>query len=519
MMTPPPTGIVVRFPERPKKLEAWAKEHGAVSLSRAAETLVVFEASRGLENIQSIAAKSNTRCTVSLLEPVREFQPLISRRSNTDGKVDTIVIVDPLSSGALLAAMAAERGLGLVRVLSKAFPEEFMRIVPTGCSGTLEWLATLEFDDQSPEATARAISDLEFAHVAGVAVGCESGVECYDMLTELLEGFPSNGSAQSLTRRDKYPMGEAVRAAGLRACEQKLCATWDQAETFIDGWCVLKPCKSAGTDGVYIAKNHEEARRRFNQILGQENIFGETNDAVLVQEFLRGTEFVVDSVSIEGVHKCTAIWVYDKRPCNGAQFVYHSMSLFQTPSGEREEKLVAYVHAVLDALGVRYGPSHAEVMWQHDGPCLVEVGCRPHGGEGTFVGMIEKVIGKGFDQLSVMLDAIEKPYRFHRLPKRPPTFQGGAIEVCLIAYEQGTLRGLPGLQSVRHLASFHAEEIKVAIGDDITKTVDFLSTPGSIMLVHNDADQLHRDVDFIHHISKPGNGLYDISPKLRLRSL
>ena len=63
------------------------------------------------------------------------------------------------------------------------------------------------------------------------------------------------------------------------------------------------------------------------------------------------------------------------------------MELYQSEDGVRESKLTEYVRGVLDALGCRHSPSHAEVMWLDscDEPCLVEVGCRPHGGEGTFV--------------------------------------------------------------------------------------------------------------------------------------
>ena len=156
------------------------------------------------------------------------------------------------------------------------------------------------------------------AHVLGVLVGCESGVECHDALTSALRGHPSNGPERSLARRDKHPMGECVRNAGLRAVRQELCSNWDSARVFCEAlgvndtetsaWCVLKPCKSAGTDGVYIAKTLEECQRRFSEILGTETVFGESNDNVLVQEFMKGTEYVVDHVSVEGVHKCVAIW-------------------------------------------------------------------------------------------------------------------------------------------------------------------------------------------------------------------
>ena len=54
---------------------------------------------------------------------------------------------------------------------------------------------------------------------------------------------------------------------------------------------------------------------------------GLLNEGVLVQEFLDGIEYVVDSVSRDGVHKTTAVWEYDKRSINGANFVYFGMRI------------------------------------------------------------------------------------------------------------------------------------------------------------------------------------------------
>ena len=57
-----------------------------------------------------------------------------------------------------------------------------------------------------------------------------------------------------------------------------------------------------------------------------------------------------------------------------------------------------------------------------------------------------------------MLDAVERPYRFHRLPTRPPHFEGGSLEVCLVAHESGVLTGMPGLDAIRALPSYLCEE-------------------------------------------------------------
>lgn len=59
----------------------------------------------------------------------------------------------------------------------------------------------------------------------------------------------------------------------------------------------------------------------------QVNGLGSINEGALVMEYLDGTEYVVDSVSRDGSHRICAIWEYDKRRVNGANFVYFGMEL------------------------------------------------------------------------------------------------------------------------------------------------------------------------------------------------
>ena len=54
----------------------------------------------------------------------------------------------------------------------------------------------------------------------------------------------------------------------------------------------------------------------FNALQGTQNGLGLMNTEVLLQEYLSGDEYVVDTVSRNGVHKCVAIWKYDKRRFN-----------------------------------------------------------------------------------------------------------------------------------------------------------------------------------------------------------
>ena len=71
-----------------------------------------------------------------------------------------------------------------------------------------------------------------------------------------------------------------------------------------------------------------------------------------------------------------AIWRYDKRDYHGSPVVYHGMRLLNVEDNPKlHTAMVDYVRAVLDALGIRNGAMHSEVMATPRGPVLVEV-CR-----------------------------------------------------------------------------------------------------------------------------------------------
>ena len=86
---------------------------------------------------------------------------------------------------------------------------------------------------------------------------------------------------------------------------------------------------------------------------------------------------------------------------NGANFVYFGMRL-KSGEGDVERRLAAYASQVAAALGVLHGPTHMEVKFGLSGPCLVEVGARCQGGEGTWLPVAQECIG--YTQVDATLD-------------------------------------------------------------------------------------------------------------------
>jgi len=255
---------------------------------------------------------------------------------------------------------------------------------------------------------------------------------------------------------------------------------------------VVKPVESAGSEGVKLCKTKEEAEEHFKMLMSAQFTVGSAGAAVLVQEYLRGKEYVVDHVSKDGIHKTVMIWVYDKRACNGADFVYYGMVPVPADS-ELARVLITYTRGVLDALGIKNGPTHGEVMMTPDGPCLVEMNCRSHGGEGSWVPLARALTG-GYSQVDAAIDAFLDDSAFARLPERPRPFQASGQEVMLVSMQAGKVLATPGFDKIRQLESFKSLISDVTVGSAVELSIDLFTSLGSVFLMHEDPLVMEADM-------------------------
>ena len=218
--------------------------------------------------------------------------------------------------------------------------------------------------------------------------------------------------------------------------------------------------------------------------------------------------------SRDGVHKTMAVWVYDKRPANGAAFVYFGM--VHVDSNSLEAKLlINYTNQVLDALGMKNGASHNEVILTPNGPCLVEMNCRAQGGDGNWRPLARALTG-GYSQVEGCVDAYLDKKAFDNLPKIPPSpAKAFGQEVILVSYAAGDVIGTPGYDDIKELESFVYLETGVSIGCKVEHTVDLLTSVGSVILLHEDEDVVKRDIAKIREMEK-NNELFELKQSSRL---
>src|SRR6266542_5488429 len=279
---------------------------------------------------------------------------------------ETAAIVDPFSTGADLAPEFRRRGWATVAVLSSpTLPELYEGSLRPADFDTV---VTHEGD---AALTAKRLAD---AGVAAVLPGTEIGVELADRLAAVL-GRPGNGTPGSRARRNKAAMVDALTAAGLPAARTFLtgdaAAAVDWARRF-DRWpVVVKPVDSAGADGVTFCDSPGEVREAFDRLHGTRNRMGQHNTQVLLQEMLLGQQYFINSVSRDGTHYIFEIWRDRRHRVAGAGMVCEREDLLP-PNGATQDVIRDYVTKVLDALAIRWGAAHTELMLTDRGPVLIE---------------------------------------------------------------------------------------------------------------------------------------------------
>ncbi len=218
-----------------------------------------------------------------------------------------------------------------------------------------------------------------------IIAGSEPGVELGDALTELLCPGTGNTPDRTLARRDKWEMAKALQPRrrgapapallGRPGRARRLAA---RAEGLAGGRFVVKPPKSGSTDDVHLIEPGEDWHPVFDHIYGKINHSGFRNEAVLVQEYAEGTEYLVDSYSVDGRHGLVEVCRYTKSRRANRIGIYDRVE-FLPPDHPDVAEVWPYVQDVLDALGLRNGPGHSEVMLTKDGPRLMETAARPAG--------------------------------------------------------------------------------------------------------------------------------------------
>jgi len=447
---------------------------------------------------------------------------------------EAVAIVDPYSSGKFLVYELKKRGIPIVCVRSSLLLGPFFIASYEVLNKQNYFARTVDYNGDLASLVAE-LTDGQH-DIKAVAPGSEPGVELSDLLGEAM-GVASNGTELTSARRDKAAMQDRLRECGVPSADQL--KTSDVEKSLV--WArerearmgaefaypiVVKPTGGMGGEGVFFCPTEQDLVNAHKELLGltQEST-GIKVEQLALQEFLHGTEYIIDTCTLNGQHLCCAVWRYSKRkgvPWNPKAIVTQYQEILASDA-EEYEALVSYVFQVLDAVGLCHGPCHTEVMMTQRGPILVEVNARMHGVQGPL--LIEKATGTG--KASYVADAmmngwqgdggdLKKHLEAGKTSAKGrwmyPRQQGAAI-VMLVSHSEGYLDVdvTKAIMDLKLPSCAKAEDVFPSLkkGEVLRQTTDLNTMAGYVLLLHASPEQMSKDIATIRAAEEAG--LYKVS--------
>ena len=302
----------------------------------------------------------------------------------------------------------------------------------------------------------------------------------------------------------KDEMQNRLAERGLRSIRGKVIRSLDEAIEFYDTEnlkeVVVKPVYSSCSSSVRICFDRDELIDSINCLFDDFNCYGDENTELLVQERIDGVEYIVNTVSHNGIHRITLIWKYNKVRTSEGAIIYDSCETVNKLSiGEAE--MVEYAYDVADALGIQYGPVHGEYMIDENGPVLIEVNCRPCGGNMP-AEFLDRISGQ--HETDSILDSYLKPERFYEeLKRRYELYEHGALKFFIVPHDIIANSSSMVSMSIGMKSYYDSTDMGLDYGKKhFRKTIDLHTSGGYLFLVHEDKSEVDNNLNLLRTLEK-----------------
>lgn len=300
------------------------------------------------------------------------------------------MIIDPISSCQYLSDSFKKHKIRTIALFTKPLNkiDEYMRPDENFFDKQI-FVEMKNAQDIAPIVKHPELSSTRFDFIIN---GNEASTAITDRVVGVLLPDYANNPDTSHFRSCKWSMQEALKKAGLPHIEQRLLspASIDGINDLPLAYPVFcKPLGGCGSMGVFRAEKFDDIRQYFKA--------NPTGAEYLAQRLIDGVEYIVDAVSIDGVHYISCVFQSLKMDFNGTP-LYRQTRVIDTP--EIWSRLARQAKETLTALEVKNGFTHNEFMQAADGTLyLLECNNRNSGGKGVLSIAASACGFKSYDRL------------------------------------------------------------------------------------------------------------------------
>ena len=212
---------------------------------------------------------------------------------------------------------------------------------------------------------------LEIQPDAVATIGSDLANITVQYLTERL-GLTGNSHLCIERSTNKFVMRKALQEAGL-PCPRFWRVDFGEIPEVQEYPVIVKPTDRSGSRAVMKAEQKEELQAALKRAWEQS-----FEKKAIVEDYLEGAEYSVETISFEGKHTCLAI---TKKFTTGEPHYIETGHLQPAVLAEEmQERIRRLIFQALDALEIRFGAGHSEIRIDREGNIkIIEIGSRMGG--------------------------------------------------------------------------------------------------------------------------------------------
>lgn len=267
--------------------------------------------------------------------------------------------------------------------------------------------------------------------------------------------------------KNKFLMREFCNKHNIASPQYRCCTSINEALSFfghVQKKCIIKPLDNSASRGVFSINSETDLMNRFGDCIAASST---TNPAIIIEEYITGTEFTIDGLMTPTGHRCLAIsekkhYSYNENVANQLLFDNKNDYFDYVELRMLNDQLV-------DLTNIPFGLTHAEYKYFNGRFYLIEIQAR---GGGNFIATDIVPFISGIDSYTEQLrwvvgENVNVKYNYDSLSDH-----------CAVLFffdvpgNGGVVKSIEGLDYLDSLGDSIMYHLNFQVGDVINKTKD-----------------------------------------------
>lgn len=292
--------------------------------------------------------------------------------------------------------------------------------------------------------------------------------------------------------KNKFLMREFCHKHGLLSPQYRCCTSLNEALVFFDQLqkkCIIKPLDNSASRGVFSINNAAELKFHFEECITASSA---ANPAIIIEEYVTGTEFTIDGLMTPKGHRCLAI--SEKK-----HYAYNENVAYQLLFDNKNERfdydeLRKVNDQLVDLTEIPFGLTHAEYKYSNGRFYLIEIQAR---GGGNFIATDIVPYISGIDSYTEQIkwavgDEVNVYYDYAKL-----TEHCSVLHFFDVPGHGGVVKEIKGLDYFDSMGNQMMYHLNFKEGDTIQETKDDSTRIGWYILKSPNREDLEAQMKMI----------------------